>query len=393
MAHKITMPASGQNAAEAMITCWRVQEGDTVERGDVLFEIETDKAVMEVESFAKGTVLKILYEEGDMVEAGSVVAYIGEAGEAVEDTQQEVPAHATAAQETEPEETETEKALPTETVSTPQVLQASPAARKLAKENNVALQQLYEELGRPIKVADVAAYCAADEADYEVVKPSGMRRVIAKRMLQSTSEAPQFTVTVKIDMTNMIQMREQINAYLAEKELKVSFNDLLTKCVCAAVKKYPLVNGQYTSEDEIRIMRHTNVGIAVALPDGLVVPVIQQADTLSVQQIAMESKRLIAAAKDRTLQANQMNGGTVTISNLGMYGIDSFTALVNRPESAILAVGAIVQTPVVYEGEITVRPIMKVTASFDHRLIDGGVGALFMAELKKLVENPISILI
>jgi pyruvate dehydrogenase E2 component (dihydrolipoamide acetyltransferase) len=264
---------------------------------------------------------------------------------------------------------------------------ASPAARALAKQNGSDIGQIYRQLGRAVKQSDVEA-AAISSADYETIVPSQMRRIIARRMLESTLQAPQYTVSVKMDMTAFLQLRTQLNKELAEDKLKLSLNDILVKCVCSAAKQVPYINAQYVSDQEIRLMKHINVGIAVAIPDGLVVPVILQADLLGLREIALLSTELIQVTKSRALQESQMTGGTITISNLGMYGIDHFTALVNRPESAILAVGGIVDTPIAVEGQVVIRPLMDITASFDHRLIDGGTGALFMAKLKKLVENP-----
>ncbi len=402
MVHEITMPASGQTAAESLIVRWNVAEGDEIKRGDVLFEIETDKATMKVESFAQGTLLKIVSAAGEKVEAGKVVAYIGKPGEEVGGVQLE---HGEARRGCEEDEyqpimkkeqsakpiREKQAEQPGKQEAGNDVVQASPAARKLAKETNRDIAALYKRLGRPVKAADVQNETQQD-AGYDVEAPSAMRKVIARRMLESTTQAPQFTVSINPDMTEMIALRAQLNDVLAE-DSRVSFNDLLAKCVCMAVKKVPYINAQYVSDEEIRLYRHVNIGIAAALPDGLVVPVVKNADTLTLAGLARQSAKLVGEAKNGRLQAADMQGGTITISNLGMYGIDNFTALVNRPESAILAVGGIIDTPVGRNGSVKLRPLMNITASFDHRMIDGGVGALFMAELKRLVEHPVSVLL
>lgn len=402
MAHEITMPASGQTAAESLIVRWNVAEGDEIKRGDVLFEIETDKATMKVESFAQGTLLKIVSAAGEKVEAGKVVAYIGKPGEKVGGVQPEHGEARTGCEEDEyqPIMKKEQPAKPIREKQAEQpgkqeagndVVQASPAARKLAKETNRDVAALYKRLGRPVKAADVQNETQQD-AGYDIEAPSAMRKVIARRMLESTTQAPQFTVSINPDMTEMIALRAQLNDVLAE-DSRVSFNDLLAKCVCMAVKKVPYINAQYVSDEEIRLYRHVNIGIAAALPDGLVVPVVKNADTLTLAGLARQSAKLVGEAKNGRLQAADMQGGTITISNLGMYGIDNFTALVNRPESAILAVGGIIDTPVGRNGSVKLRPLMNITASFDHRMIDGGVGALFMAELKRLVEHPVSVLL
>jgi pyruvate dehydrogenase E2 component (dihydrolipoamide acetyltransferase) len=240
--------------------------------------------------------------------------------------------------------------------------------------------------------ADTFDNAGAGDADYETIVPGPMRRTIARRMLESVSEAPQYTVTIKADMTALVELKKRADEYFANSDNKISFNDFLVKCICAAVKNAPYINGQYISDSEIRLMKHVSVGIAVALTDGLVVPVIRNADLLSLGEIAVISTGLIEKARNGTLSQDETGGGTITLSNMGMYGINNFTALINRPESAILAVGAIVETPVAADGRVTVRPIMDVTASVDHRLIDGGTGALFMAALKKIIENPIGMI-
>ncbi len=393
MANKILMPASGQTAAESRIVRWNVEEGEKVNRGDVLFEIETDKAVMGVESYAKGTVLKIVYGEGDDVEAGKVVAYIGEPGEKLEsetsssqaaggddDEYQPIMKKAAAAGPPVPAEKDVDI-----------VLMASPKARKIAKETGADLKGLYAAQSRAVKAADVAAVqVAVSQPEEESLIPlSAMRKVIARRMLESVHEAPQYTVSIKADMTAFIALRRQINEVMSGEGIKVSINDILVRCVVAAAAKVPYINAVFTDEG-IRTLKQMHVGIAVAVAEGLVVPVLRNANTLPLRDIARTSQQLINAAKEGRLRPEQMQGGTITISNLGMYGIDRFTAIINRPESAILAVGAVVDTPVGVSGSIVLRPIMDITATFDHRIIDGAVGAQFMAELKKNIEQPLA---
>ena len=393
MAQEIKMPASGQTAAESLILKWNVREGDEINRGDVLFEIETDKATMNVESFAKGTLLKIFFQEGEKVEAGKVVALIGRQGEAYEPQQQPDEKAAVDEDEYQPilKKDAIGQAPQVGGITPDSVAMASPAAKILAKEKKIDIGALFARLGRVVKRADVQNACSYEksQADYEIIVPSAMRRTIARRMLESTMLSPQYTVSIKADMTNMIALRSQINSSLRDRGVKVSLNDLLVKCVCCACDTVPYINAQYISEQEIRLYRNVNVGIAVALPDGLVVPVIEGANKLGLMDVATQSAKLIAAAKNGTLLTEQMQGGNITISNLGMFGIDRFTALINRPESAILAVGAVTETPVAQNSAVVVRPMMDITASFDHRMVDGGVGAQFMAELKKQLEQPI----
>lgn len=392
MANKILMPASGQTAAESRIVRWNVQEGETVNRGDVLFEIETDKAVMGVESYAKGTVLKIVYGEGDDVEAGKVVAYIGKPGEKLED---EGPSPQTSGKDDDEYQPIMKKAAASEPPvpverEAAAVMMASPKARKLAKETGADLKELNAALGRAVKAADVTAVPVAVSQQEEALIPlSAMRKVIARRMLESVREAPQYTVSIKADMTAFIALRRQINEAVADEGVKVSINDILVRCVAAAAAKVPYINAVFTDEG-IRTLKQMHVGIAVAVPEGLVVPVLRNANTLPLRDIALASQQLINAAKEGKLRPEQMQGGTITISNLGMFGIDRFTAIINRPESAILAVGAVVDTPVGVNGSIELRPIMDITATFDHRIIDGAVGAQYMAELKKIIEQPLA---
>ncbi len=397
MVSKILMPASGQTAKESRILKWHVVPGDEINRGDVLFEIETDKATMEVESYAKGNLLKICFDEGELAEAGAVVAYIGKQGEHIEEdasaeiiTVESDNDYTSILKQEKKDETKISKQK-IDSGSLGETVQASPAARMAARKNNIDLAELYAELGKPVKVGDVL--CAGEnKAVYETSVPSAMRKTIAKRMLQSVQEAPQFTISIRTDMSNLVEMRNSINNILKEEGIKVSYNDMLVKCLCLACRKHPLINSVYTDE-EIRILKNVNVGIAVALDDGLVVPVIQKAQTLSLKEISFRSNSIIQNAKNGKMEQDAMRGGTITISNLGMYDIHRFTALINRPENAILAVGAIVETPVGINGVVELRPICEITATFDHRLIDGALGARFMGELKKIIESPLEILL
>ena len=372
---------------------WRVAEGDAVERGDVLFEIETDKATLEVESYAKGHLLKICYAAGEKVETGKIVAYIGNPGEKIEgnfsghekpeEPEDDYAPISKKSAVAGPEKKIGDAGLPT--------LQASPAARLAARKKEADLMQLYAKLQRPVKAMDVAAVGVSGN-DYEAVVPSAMRRAIAGKMLDSVHEAPQFTVTIKPDMGSLMELRGKLNGILTDGGIKISYTDLLVKCICLAAKKVPTINSVY-SDDEIRLFKNMNVGIAVALDDGLVVPVIGHAQELSIKEIAAKSSMFIQKAKSGKLDQKDMRNGTITISNLGMYDIHHFTALVNRPESAILAVGAILETPVGVMGTVQLRPICEMTASFDHRVIDGAAGARFMGELKRIIESPLEILI
>jgi len=354
MATNILMPASGQTSDESVITHWFFKEGDSVKRGDTLFEIETDKATMGVESFASGLILKINHDAGESVAEGTVVAVIGEESELYQPESQ-----------------------------TDTGLQASPKARFLARERGLDIAALFTELSRPVLAADIPA----EKDEFTLLPLSAMRKTIAKNMLKSAQAVPQYQISASLDMEAFMTLREQLNEKLATEGIKLSVNDLLIKAVCSAIKKTPLINSSYT-EDGILLYKQINVGLAVALEEGLIVPVIQDAGGLSIKAIALITSELVALAKQGKLDANQMRGGTITISNLGMFGIDRFTALLNPPESAILAVGNIIATPVARDGKVVIRPMMDITASFDHRIIDGAVGARFVAAIREIIETP-----
>ena len=242
-----------------------------------------------------------------------------------------------------------------------------------------------------MKFADVKAY-SDKEPESTAVPLTKMRRTIAERMLQSVGEAPQFTVSIESDMTAFIDLRKKINETLGTGEEKVSINDMLIKAVCIAVKAVPWINSKFTAE-AIHLFSHVHIGVAVALPQGLVVPVIRNAESLPLKEISRASADLIKRAKSDAAKPEELSGGTITVSNLGMLGINHFTAILNPPESAILAVGGIVDKPAAVQGQVTVRPMMDITATFDHRVIDGYTGAQFMAELKRIIESPLNILL
>jgi pyruvate dehydrogenase E2 component (dihydrolipoamide acetyltransferase) len=389
MAFNILMPAGGQNTAESVITRWVVREGDRVKRGDALFQIETDKAAMDVESFAEGVVLKILFQEGSSVASGVTVAIVGEMGEMP--SADSVAEKTAADDEYRPIMRNTKQAKQEK-----DAIRAMPSARKLARENGLSIAELYGEFGRLIKSADVRKKLAYgsipdDGEEYETIQPSAIRGVIARRTLESAREAPQFTITIKPDMTSFLAFLTQIKDVHGDGEPHISFNDLLMLCSARAAAATPFIRGIYS--DEIRIYKHVNIGLAVALSDGLVIPVIRRADTSPLRELAQRRKELVDKARSGGLKQRDMEGGNITLSNMGMFGIDSFTALVNRPESTILAVGAINETLTRVNGEAEWRSTVNITASFDHRLIDGAVGARFMADLKKYIENPAAALI
>ena len=411
MLKEITMPAGGQTTDTSVVGTWLVKQGDKVKRGDPLLEIETDKATLTVESFAKGTVLAILVEEGDQASAGDVIAYIGEESdlpelekrlkgekaEAPEEdgTQKASPQAAAAGEEAEYQPID--PSSPVRYVSGKEDLgeiKAMPNAKKIAREQQVSLRDVAEFAGKSIlKRQDVQAYLdqegknAAEvkEAEDTRIPLTTMRKVIARRMLESSANIPSFQATVEVDMTNCIALRGAVNA--GRKEGKISYNDILFKCMEAAIRRYPYLNASYTDE-AILVHKDVNIGLAVSVEAGLVVPVNKKVNGKGIEEIAADNRTNIQKAREGKLAPEDMSGGTITLSNLGMYPVTEFNAIINPPEVCILAVGAMEEKPVWEDGQWKPVPVMKITGSFDHRVIDGAYGAQFLAELKKIMENP-----
>ena len=412
---EIKMPSAGQTTDEAKIYTVNVKVGDTVKRGDVLMEAETDKAVLPVESFVAGVVLDVLVKEGDDVTAGTVLAVIGKKEDAARYQRggAPVPAPAAPAVSAAPvaaiaaEEEEylpiikgekkscaASPAAPAATPSAGVAYPAMPNAKMLAKEKGVELGKVVASNGVFIKRQDVlnyqpAAEIAAVEApavkqEYEVMPMTRMRTIIGKRMQESMQNIPAWQCTVSMDMTACMALRD---SYKEKKGVKLSYNDIMAKAIAVASRKFPLVNARY-EEGEVRIYHHTNVGLAVALDGALVVPVVREIDAKGLEQIAADYKEQIKKARDGKLGPADMGCGSITISNLGMYDVDQFIAIVNPPESCILAVGSIKTEPVWDGTAFQPVPRMTVTGSFDHRIIDGAYGAQFLQELKLLMEDP-----
>jgi pyruvate dehydrogenase E2 component (dihydrolipoamide acetyltransferase) len=423
------MPKLGDTMEEGKILRWLKQEGDTVKKGDALAEIETEKVNIEVESFFAGTLRKILVPAGETMAVGAPIALVGAANEALPAAANATQASAPAAQPVAAAApaAQTAQAAPA-TPSTPAQPQIpasgnghvaapfatgetggrifiSPIARHIAAEHNLDIAQIQGTGpgGRIIR-ADVEAALARQEsgqpaaaaqaAPVEAVALSQMRKTIAKRLQQSMQTAPHFYVTMTIDTTRLGEFRNAVNEYAATlpQPVKVSFNDLIVKAVATALTHMPEVNVSFDGE-RLLFKKAINVGVAVALPEGLIVPVVRDADKRGVLDIARESKRLVDAARAGKLKPEDFSGGTFSVSNLGMFGVDEFTAIINPPESAILAVGAIVPTPVVANGQVVVRDQMKVTLSVDHRALDGAVAARFLQDLKRLLEQPLGMLL
>ena len=409
MAKEVIMPKLGLTMEEGVINKWFVREGERVEKGDPLFEVATDKVNMEVESPASGVVLKILYPEGATVPITEVVAYIGEEGEEVPVPRKEAPEEKPEARErVAEEEIVTQKA---ETEAAEERIKASPLARKLAREYGIDLatitgtgpggrivredveraRKALEEAKKEIPVTERVP--VAPEAEGRVVPLSRMRRIIAQRMVESVRMKPHFFVFQEILAEELVKMRERLLP-LVEKEtgLRVSYTDILVKVVAKALERYPLLYASFTDEG-IVFHEHVNIGVAVALEDGLIVPVVKEVERKSIAQITRELHDLVERAKAGKLAPEEISGGTFTISNLGMFGIDAFTAIINPPESAILACGAIKKKPVFDGKDIVPLAVMELVLSCDHRIVDGAVAAQFMQFLKTLLEEPFALLL
>lgn len=406
---EIKMPSAGQTTDEATIVSINVKIGDTVKRGDVLCEAETDKAILPVESFAAGQVFDILVEEGDKVTAGTVLAVVGKAADAANYVRGGAGAPAAAPAAAPAEVTEQEEYLPI--IKGQRVKQAAPAvsdapaaaghpvypampnAKRMAKERGVDIRDVTAANGQFITRRDVEGYVPAAAAvpaatvaaaEYEVLPMSRMRQIIGKRMRESLSEIPCWQCTTAIKMEACMALRD---TYKEKKGVKLSYNDMMAKAIAVASRKFPLVNARYEN-GEVRVYRHTNVGLAVALDGALVVPVVKHIDSKGLAEIAGDYKAQIAKARDSKLLPDDMGCGSITISNLGMYDVEQFVAIDNPPESCILAVGSIKVKPE-WDGEKFVPAhMMTVTGSFDHRIIDGAYGAQFLQELKALMEEP-----
>ncbi len=412
MAEVIRMPRMSDTMTEGTFVEWHKKVGDTVKIGDILAEVETDKATMELENYVKGTLLYIGVEKGQAAKVDQIIAIVGKEGEEFQSLLTDAPAkqEAPAAETTATPEPVAQVTVQQTTVTTTDDgrVKASPLAKKIAKEKGIDLQAITGSgpEGRIIKkdveqvqpgVQTAAASSAATVAynhvagteGYEEVQVSQMRKVIAQRLSQSKFSAPHFYLTISVDMDNAIAARKSMNAV---SPVKISFNDMIVKAAALALRQNPAVNASWLG-DKIRYNKHVHIGVAVAINDGLVVPVIRFADNKSLSQLAAETGDLAERAKARKLQPADWEGNTFTISNLGMMGIEEFTAIINPPDACILAVGGINQVPVVKNGQIVPGNVMKLTMSCDHRVVDGAVGAGFLKTLKEYLEDPVRMLV
>ena len=422
----ILMPRLSDTMTEGVIADWHKKVGDSVKKGDILADIETDKATMELESYKEGKLLYIGAQKGEKIAVNDLLAVIGDekkvnlesivaasknkGGAAAAG---ETAGAATAATATEVQTAAADNDHSGLSVSADGRIKASPLARKLAAEKGIDISKVpgSGDNGRIVK-KDVDSYtpaavsatggasqpaqagkpviaAPAGQVSYEDVPVSQMRKVIAKRLAESMFTAPHFYITMSIDMDNAVEARGKLNEV---SPVKISFNDLVLKAVAVALKQHPAVNSSWLG-DKIRVNHHVNIGVAVAIEDGLLVPVVRFADTKSLSQIGAEVKDLAQRAKNKKLQPADWEGSTFTISNMGMFGVDEFTAIINPPDACILAISAIQQVPVVKKGAVIPGNVMKLTLSCDHRVVDGATGSAFLQTVKSLLEEPLRMMI
>lgn len=417
MAEAVKLPKMSDTMTEGVIVKWNYKVGDSVKSGDVLAEVETDKATMDMEVYAKGSVL-YLVDEGSTVPVDGVIAVVGAAGEDFQSLLAGAPAAPAPAAEM-PATTVVENAAPaitapatlatapvaTSAVGNDDRLKASPLAKKLAQEKGIDLNQVHGsgENGRIVRrdvetfVPSTSAPAAASPAisyvsgteSFEEVPVSQMRKTIAARLSESKFSAPHFYLTMEINMDKAVAAREQMNAV---SEVKISMNDLVIKAAAAALRKNPKVNSSWLGT-KIRYNHHIHIGVAMAVEEGLLVPVVRFADQKGLSQISAEVKDYGKRAKEKKLQPQDWAGNTFTISNLGMFGIEEFTAIINPPDACIMAVGAVKDAVGVVNGEVKPVKTMKVTLSCDHRVVDGTIGAAFLNTFKEYLEEPVKMLV
>jgi pyruvate dehydrogenase E2 component (dihydrolipoamide acetyltransferase) len=428
MAEVILMPRLSDSMEEGEIVGWHKKVGDAVEKGDLLAEINSDKATMDFESPKKGVLLFIGVPEGGKLVVGAPIAVIGEKGEAYEHLLGGVSAPAASngtTQQVSMLQVAVASPVAAPSVSTASVVEthdqsrifASPLAKEIAKSVGISIKNLQGTgdngriVKRDVEIAISKGVSVSTESKatvkeatkmppsvsssfgaegYEDLPLSGMRKTIAKRLSESMFTAPHFYLTMEINMDKAVEVRPKLNEIAAP--IKISYNDLVVKAVAAALRKHPVINSSWMG-DFIRQNHSINIGVAVAVGQALFVPVIRHADMKALGQISSEIRELAGKAKEGKLQLPEMQGNTFTISNLGMFDIEEFTAIINAPDSCILAVGSIIQKPVVKNGEIVVGNMMKVTLSCDHRVVDGATGAQFLQTFKSILEDPIRLLV
>jgi len=448
MVTKVHMEALSPTMEEGQLVQWLKAEGDDISNGDVLAEIETDKATMELVARGEGILRKIFLDEGGTAEVGAVIGVIADEDEDISDVEGTSGGGAEAGAEGEAEEEdgvaeeddggetspeaeergaeeaaedegpedetrkarrdgEAKEAEGRDAKADDGRIKASPLARRLAEEAGIELARVEGSGpgGRIVKrdvekakeegvsaPAPAAADWTPEEDEYEDVQISQMRKAIAKRLVQSIGPVPTFYLTIDVDMGRAIEARKTLNASLEDEGVKVSFNDIVLKATAAALRQHPNCNAQW-HDDHIRRFNAVHLGVAVAIEDGLITPVVRNAHRKGLVRIGQEVKEMAGRAREKKLQPEEYTGATFSVSNLGMFGIHEFTAIINPPEAGILAVGGIEETPVVVDGDVVVRPRMRVTMSCDHRVIDGAQGSRFLQTLKTMLEEPTAILL
>ena len=396
MSTDLIMPALGFDMTEGLLARWLKNEGDPVEKGQAIAEIETEKATVEIEAAAAGILARIIVHAGETVPVGTLIGVIAETGEEVAAVSTPTPAPPTPSPSA-PVPGAGEGAATSE----PRV-KASPVARKMAEEAGLDLSRIKGTgPGGRVSERDVQAAIGAGAAPAPPGVPAApapgatvplnrMRRTIARRMTESKATAPHFYVTVEINMDDAMKMREQLNGSAPEAE-RISVNDLVVAAAARTLVRFPALNASYRG-DNLEMHPQVNIGIVVALEDGIIPPVLRDADKKPLKRIAVESRALAERARTNKLRSDDLGGGTFTVSNLGMFDVDEFIAIINPPEAAILAVGAVTRRPVAAAGEVRIAPLMKTTLSVDHRVADGAQAGRFMQEFKKLLENPVNLL-
>ena len=406
MAEVINMPRLSDTMEEGTLAKWFKKVGDTVKEGEILAEIETDKATMEFESFYDGVLLHIGIDEGSTAPVDSIIAIIGSKGEDISEivnndtpVAKEEPTPV-AKEEPTPVAKEQVKPVSIISMSNDRIL-ISPLAKKLADEKGIDISAIKGsgDNGRIIK-RDIDSFKPSNYSQFSQPRPhlkessfetqnSTMRKAIAKRLADSKFSAPHYYLNIELEMDNIISFRKQ---FIQTQNIKISFNDIIAKAVSLSLAKHPKVNSRWY-DDKIIFNEHVHLGVAVAVDDGLIVPVVKFSNSKDLPQINAEIKDFAERAKNKKLSPSEIEGSTFTISNLGMFGIESFTSIINQPNSAILSIGAIVQKPIVKNNEVVVGNTMKLTLACDHRTVDGATGSLFLKTLKEYIENPVSILI
>ena len=411
MAIAVEMPKMTDTMQEGVLVAWLVEEGSTIAAGDVIAQVETDKATMDVEAYDDGVLLQRVAEEGDALPIGSLIAILGKAGEDVTEVLSEYQGapktdETPAEEQAKPVPAATDS-VPAQTVSAESGrIKVSPLARKMAADHGVSLARLAGSgpEGRIIKRDIASALAARPEPahahvpsvrEYTSIRITQMRKAIARRLAESKFTSPHFYLTADVAMERCVEARRAINKWQEDRgEKGISYNDFVTKACAAALAQHPAVNSSYHAEEgEIRQYSYVDIGIAVALEEGLVTPVVRDAHSRSLLEIAAETRTLAIKARNRQLQPEEMAGSTFTTSNLGMFGIESFTAIINPPNAAILAIGSIRDVPVVEDGQIVAGKRMHLTLSCDHRAVDGATGARFLAAVQACLEEPLTLLL